>query len=488
MKTSVVFYFQVHQPYRLQRYSYFDIGGERNYFNDPENRRIMERVAERCYVPMNRLLLEAIEETDGAFRCAFAVTGTALSQMEAWAPEALQSFVDLAHTGCVEFVCETAFHSLASHGDPLEFERQVTSQRDRLERLFGQRPRSFRNTELIFDNDVAKRIEDLGFDVLLGEGADQLMEGRSPRRVFRPAGCDHLRLLLRDYLFSDDIAFRFSNREWEQYPLMADTFCEWLHKAKPDDSVIGLFMDYETFGEHQGPDTGIFDFMRHVPRFLLEDPRFDFATPAELVERVAPSETISCPTPISWADAERDLSAWLRNPMQLAAHKALYDLLPDVLRADRLPPPAPRVPHGRGEPATSESASASKASKPAKGRKTKRAGSRKTKRAKRASSGAALLSAEAAPSTTEHTAPAEPPLAAGLYDIWQRLTTSDHVYYMSTKFLSDGDVHEYFTPYESPHDSYVVFMNVLDDLSRRVRARLTASPHPHRTTPEDSLG
>ena len=411
--TSVVFYFQVHQPYRLQRYTYFDIGEEREYFNEPENERIMKRVAERCYLPMNQLLLEAIEETDGRFRCAFAITGTALTQMEDWAPEALESFVELANTGCVEFVCETAYHSLASQGDPREFEEQVRSQRDRMEELFGQRPRTFRNTELIFDDGIAKRIEDLGFEVLLGEGADQLLDGRNPRHVYRPRGCDKLKLLLRDYLFSDDIVFRFSNREWEGYPLMADTFCSWLHRAKPDDEFIGLFMDYETFGEHQGPETGLFDFMRAVPGYLLEDPRFDFRTPIEIAERFPPRAEITCPTPISWADAERDLSAWLRNPMQLAAHEALYDLLPDVLRVAEA-----------GDPR--------------------------------------------------------------FLDIWRRLTTSDHVYYMSTKFFSDGDVHEYFTPYESPYDSYVVFMNVLDDLSTRVREAL--SPLTTSTTTEESIG
>jgi len=412
--TSIVFYFQVHQPYRLQRYTYFDIGGKRDYFNEPENRRILERVAERCYLPMNALLLDAIETTEERFRCAFAVTGTALSQMEDWCPEALDSFVALAETGCVEFICETAFHSLASEGDVGEFEAQVRSQRDRLESLFGAQPLTFRNTELIFDDDIARRIEDLGFEVLLGEGADHLLAGRSPRRVYRPHGCGELRLLLRDYLFSDDIAFRFSNRGWDQYPLMADTYCDWLHRADPDDAFVGLFMDYETFGEHQGPDTGIFDFMRALPGFLLEDPRFDFQTPVEVARAHEPEDEIRAPQPVSWADADRDLGAWLKNPMQLSAHEALYALLPDVLRAAK---------HGKPE----------------------------------------------------------------YLAIWRRLSTSDHVYYMSTHGLSDGDVHEYFTPYESPHDSYVVFMNVLDDLSARVHKTLSPPHHQAKKTTEGSV-
>ena len=412
--TSVVFYFQVHQPYRLQRYTYFDIGGERDYFNGPENERILKRVAERCYLPMNALLLEAIERTQGRFRCAFSLTGTVLSQLEDQAPEALDSFVALARTGCVEFLCETAYHSLAAVGDQDEFVAQVVSHRDRIEALFGARPVTFRNTELIFDDEIAKTIEGLGFEALLGEGADHLLAGRSPRRVYRPRGSPALKLLLRDYLFSDDIAFRFSNKKWEQYPLMADTFASWLHRAQPEDAFIGLFMDYETFGEHQGPVTGIFDFMRHVPGYVLADERFDFRTPAEVARAHPSTDEIAAPEPVSWADAERDLSAWLRNPMQRSAHDALYELLPDVREAARL-----------GHPE--------------------------------------------------------------LLSIWRRLTTSDHVYYMSTTFLSDGDVHEYFTPYESPYDSYVVFMNVLDDLSTRVRAVLS----PDRTeleTTEESVG
>ncbi len=395
--TAIVFYFQVHQPYRLRRYTFFDIGHGGRYFDDAENRRIMERVAQRCYLPMNELILKVIEETDGAFRCSFAITGPALQQLEDWAPEALESFVRLAETGCAEFICETAYHSLASETDTREFEEQIVAQRDRLESLFGARATSFRNTELVFDDDIARRIEDLGFDVLLGEGADRLLGQRSARRVYRPAGCRRLKLLLRDYLFSDDIAFRFSNREWPQYPLMADTFASWLHKATEEDVFIGLFMDYETFGEHQGEETGVLEFMRHVPGYVLEDPRFRFQTPSQVAAEHEPVAEIEAPSPVSWADAERDLSAWLGNPMQKAAQTALYELADDVRRLAEL-----------GHPEFLED--------------------------------------------------------------WRKLTTSDHVYYMCTKVRSDGDVHEYFTPYESPHDSFIVFMNVLDDLTDRVTA------------------
>lgn len=388
--TAVVFYFQVHQPYRIR--GGVTHSGPGTWFDDAENERIVKRVAERCYLPMNGLLLRAIERTEGDFRCAFSLSGTVLRQLEAWAPDALDSFVQLAETGHVEFLCETSHHSLASQEDPREFELQVTEHRERIEELFGLTPSTFRNTELILDEEVARQVEALGFDVLLGEGADELLLGRSPRRPYRPRGCERLTLLLRDYVFSDDIAFRFSNREWSGFPLMADTFADWIHRAPRDDAFIGLFMDYETFGEHQGPDTGLFDFMEHLPEFVLADERFSFRTPAELARAVPAREELAIPRPFSWADAERDLSAWLGNPMQRTAQEALYDL-GDAVRA---------------------------------------AGD------------------------------------ADLLESWRRLTTSDHVYYMCTKLRSDGDVHEYFSPHESPWASFVAFMDVVDSLTEHL--------------------
>jgi len=398
--TAVVIYFQVHQPYRLRPYTYLDVGRRHDYFDEGENERICRRVAERCYVPMNELLLRVIEETGERFRVAFSISGTCLSQLEAWAPEALVSFQRLAETGCVEFLAETSRHSLAAVADEVEFTREVEHHRDRITALFGERPVTFRNTELIFDERLAQRLERLGFDVLLGEGADRLLRGRSPHVVYRPRGCERLKLLLRDYRYSDDIAFRFSNRDWSGYPLLADTFVASLEEVPLDAPFVGLFMDYETFGEHQSVDTGIFDFMEYVPRFVLESPRFSFKTPVEVAEACESAEVLAVPDWVSWADAERDLSAWLDNPMQKAAHAALYDLAADVRRAA-----------GRGYPE--------------------------------------------------------------LLEDWCRLTTSDHVYYMATKHASDGDVHEYFSNHASPHDSFIVFMNVLEDLGRRVRRALS---------------
>jgi alpha-amylase len=404
--TNVVFYFQVHQPFRLRRFKHFasprksrKTQKRNRYFDDEENQRIARRVADRCYLPMNALLRQQIEKTDGRFRCAFGISGVALEQLERWAPDALESFQELADTGLVEFICETSHHSLAALGGQQEFIDQVRSQRDRIESLFKVRPTTFRNTELIFDNTIAHTVEELGFELLLGEGSDGLLNGRSAREVYRMKGCRKLKLLLRDYQFSDDIAFRFSNRDWECYPLMADTFAGWMHSSAADDDVIGLFMDYETFGEHQGTETGIFEFMEHVPEQLLTDERFAFATPSEAVASRDPydgGDEIDAPDPISWADAERDTSAWLGNTMQQHAHEALYALAQDVQHAAK-----------QGKPE--------------------------------------------------------------LLEDWRKLTTSDHFYYMCTKYRSDGDVHEYFTPYRSPHDSFVVFMNVLDDLTERVQ-------------------
>ena len=395
--TAVTFYFQVHQPYRLRHFTYFDIGESKSYFDDGLNEAIAKRVAERCYLPMNRLLLEAIENTEGRFRCSFSISGTALMQFEQWVPEVLDSFRDLIATDAVEILCETSQHSLAALIDPEEFALQVDTHRANLDRLFGVQPTTFRNTELILDEAICRKVEDLGFDAVVGEGAEPLLGWRHPNAVYRPRGCERLALLLRSYHYSDDIAFRFSNKEWPGHPLMADTFASWLDEVPEQAPFIGLFMDYETFGEHQWTETGIFDFMRALPGYVLENPRLSFATPAEVVREHPAESELPFPRPISWADAERDLSAWLGNHMQRAAHRAAYDLAP-------------------------------------------------------------LARAAAEAGSPE------------LYAEWRKLTTSDHTYYMSTAHVadSDGDVHEYFSPYDTPHDAFITFMNVVEDLSARI--------------------
>jgi alpha-amylase len=391
--TSVVFYFQVHQPFRLRRYTFFDIGVNHDYFDNAENQRILLRVAEKCYLPMNALLLRLARQHEGRFRFAFSISGTALDEIEMWAPEVLEGFQALADTGCVEFLTESSHHSLAFLRDMSEFDQQVLAHAERIERLFGQRPLTFRNTELIASNAVARRAEELGFTGILCEGADHLLGWRSSHRVYRPEGCERIKMLLRSYRLSDDIAFRFSNRAWSEWPLTAERFAQWVHQLPEDEDFVGLFMDYETFGEHQWADTGIFDFMAHLPAALLAAPHVRFQTPGEALAEADPVGRLDIPYLVSWADTERDLTAWLGNSMQQAAMDALYDV----------------------------------------GRQVKQAGD------------------------------------AALIAKWRRLTTSDHLYYMCTKWFADGDVHKYFSPYGTPHDAFIAFMNVLDDVSRQAR-------------------
>jgi alpha-amylase len=328
--TAIVLYFHVHQPWRLRRYTFFDIGADDRWFDDAENERILKRVAERCYVPMNALLTRLVQRTDGAFRCALSITGTALDQMERWSPRAFASFKDLVATGCVELVAETSHHSLAFLSDPAEFRAQVESHAARLADVFGRRPTAFRNTELLFDDDVARAAEEMGFDTMLGEGADHVLGVRSAHRVYRPEGCSRMRLLLRDYRLSDDIAFRFNDRTWPEWPLTPRKFALRVASSLGESDAVGLFMDYETAGEHQWEETGIFEFMENLPDEVRRSPLLTFATPSEAAAAASEVEPISVPRPVSWADAERDLSAWLGNDMQRAAHEALYGLLPRV--------------------------------------------------------------------------------------------------------------------------------------------------------------
>ena len=331
---DVVFYFQVHQPYRLKKLLPTDKARRLDYWDTPLNKLVAERVAERCYIPMNKVLLDAIERTDGQFRCSFSLSGTVIRQLREWVPEALDTFVALAESGNVEFLCETSQHSLASIGHFEEFADQVAIQKKTVTDLFGK-PTSFRNTELIMDNGICKKVEDLGFDCMLGEGADRLLDWRSPQVPYQPLGCQRLKLLLRSYSLSDDIAFRFSNREW---PLFADTFADWLHDVPPPAQFVGLFMDYETFGEHQNEQTGIFEFMRCLPDRVLEDKSFRFRTPAQVCSEREAVQELNIDTHVSWADEERNLSAWLGNPMQKAVHEKLYAMRSEVLLAGKKRP------------------------------------------------------------------------------------------------------------------------------------------------------
>jgi alpha-amylase len=391
---DVCFYFQVHQPWRLRRYGVFDIGRSHDYFDDAANAAILQKVANKCYRPMNALLEELIANHDGRFRCSFSVTGTALDQMERFAPDVIESYQRLAATGCVEFLGETYHHNLAGVAHPREFAEQVALHSARIEKLFGQRPRVFRNTELMFHDELAPRIAKLGFDAVLAEGAERVLGWRSPNFVYATRTAPELRLLLKNYRLSDDIAFRFGDRGWAEHPLSAEKFAGWVHAVNGCGTTVNLFMDYETFGEHQWVATGIFEFMRHLPAAILSHADVGFATPSEVIAKQRPVDAAEFRDWVSWADTERDLTAWLGNRMQRAALEQLISLRDPIVAT--------------GDPA--------------------------------------------------------------LLETWRRLSTSDHLYYMCTKYFADGDVHKYFSPYDSPYEAHIAFMNVLADLSQRVKA------------------
>ena len=393
---SICFYFQVHQPLRLKHYTVFDKSAQ--YFDDYKNASICRKVANKCYLPANRLFLDIIRKFQGRFKIAYSITGVLLEQLLSFSPEVMSTFDALVQTGCVEFLAETYYHSLSFLYSRDEFVEQVSKHAETIEYLFGQRPRVFRNTELIYNNDLAALIESMGgFDTIITEGADQVLGFRSPNFLYRPRGCSKLKLLLKNYSLSDDIAFRFSNRGWSQWPLTADKFARWVSDVNGNGNVVNLFMDYETLGEHQWKDTGIFDFIRELPEQVLKHPDNDFKTPSEATQCYEAVDTIDVPHLISWADTERDLSAWLGNAMQYNAIHELYRLE----------------------------------------KKIKKTGDEK------------------------------------IIADWRKLQTSDHFYYMCTKYFADGDVHKYFNPYDSPYDSYINFMNVLDNLQNRCSRQVT---------------
>jgi alpha-amylase len=396
---SVCFYFQVHQPLRLRHYTVFDT--DDRYFDETKNAAICKKVANKCYLPANRMLLKLIQQHKGRFRIAYSLTGVLLEQLQRYCPEVMSTFHALAQTGCVEFLGETYYHSLSFLYSRQEFIEQVRKHSETIHDLFGQTPKIFRNTELIYNNDLGLLIEALGcFDAVITEGADHILGYRSSNFVYRPRGCRRVKLLLKNYSLSDDIAFRFSNRQWAQWPLTAEKFANWINAINGCGQAVNLFMDYETLGEHQWEDTGIFDFMRHLPDEILKHPDNNFKTPSEVVAAYEPLDVVDVPHVISWADTERDLSAWLGNPMQSNALHELYRLEKKVKRTDD-----PRI-----------------------------------------------------------------------VSDWRKLQTSDHFYYMCTKYFADGDVHKYFNPYDSPYDSYINFMNVLDHLQKRCAVPPAVSP------------
>jgi len=326
--TSVCLYFEVHQPMRLNHFLVFNIGANQDrfsdYFNDKLNQEIFEKVAKKCYLPTNKILLELINKYDGKFRVSFSLTGTLIEYCERYMPSVLDSFKDLFATGAVDLIEETYYHSLSSMYDDLdEFEEQVKMHRKKIKKIFNYKPKIFRNTETIYDNRIARKITELGYKGIITEGADKILGSRSPNYLYKPVNTD-LKVLLRNYKLSDDIGFRFSTHDWSEFPLTADKYAKWISHCEGD--LVNLFIDYETFGEHQWIETGIFEFLKHLPGEILKHNHLDFVTVSEAVDRYKSVGEIDVPWAISWADEDRNVSTWLGNDMQKACFNELKNI------------------------------------------------------------------------------------------------------------------------------------------------------------------
>ena len=330
---AICFYFQIHQPFRLKRYRFFDIGNDHYYYDDFANDDIITRIAQRSYIPAAESLLRMIEESKGKFRCAISITGIALEQCEQYVPEFIDVLKKLADTGKVEFLAETYAHSLASLTDPEEFALQVKAHDEKINALFGVKPKVLRNTELIYCDDLAPQIAQMGYKGVITEGAKHILGWKSPNYVYSSASAPKLKMLLKNSKLSDDIAFRFSNPEWESYPLTADKYIGWIADTPADEQIVNLFLNLETFGEMQSRETGIFQFLEALPRFAAEK-GIDFWTPSEAVAKLKPVDSLSVLHPISWADEARDTTAWLGNKLQNEAYQKLYSVAERVRLCD----------------------------------------------------------------------------------------------------------------------------------------------------------
>ena len=389
---NICFYFQVHQPYRLRDYTVFDIGNNSKYFDNKKNKEVLQKVAKKCYLPTNNLMLYLINKHP-EFKISYSFSGIVLEQLEKHAPKVLESFQKLVDTGNVEILDETYHHSLAFLYSKPEFKEQIKLHKKKIKELFSYRPTIFRNTELIYNNELAQCIEKMNYKGILAEGADHILGWRSPNFLYKPKGTEKIKLLLKNYKLSDDIAFRFSNQDWKEWPMTTEKFSQWINVVNGNGETVNLFMDYETFGEHQWETTGIFKFMKHLPKELLKHPDNSFATPSEIIKKFNPVGELDIPHIISWADIERDVSAWIGNKMQQSAIQKIYQIEKQI---------------------------------------------KKLKQEK-------------------------------LLEDWRKLQTSDHFYYMCTKYFSDGDVHKYFNPYDTPYDAFIAYMNIFTDLNKRLK-------------------
>jgi alpha-amylase len=396
MSRAIVMYLHVHQPFRVRHYTIFDAGVDHDYFfhmpyeDRTSNERIVHKVAEKSYIPTNARLLELLNKHP-EFRLSISITGTVIEQLEMWSPEALQSFKDLVATGRVEIVGETYHHSLAFFYNREEFEAQVQMHKEKVQQVFGQTPQVFRNTELSYNNDLAYWADKASYKGILAEGWDPVLQWRSPNFVYQPTYTENIRLLMKNYKLSDDIAFRFGDQNWTEWPLTADKFTHWLNSTH-EGTNFNLFMDYETFGEHQWDESGIFNFLYHLPEKWLQTSGNTFMTVSETIDAFEPEDRVDMPQTVTWADTERDLSAWLGNGMQQQAIHALYDLHEKIINSGDL----------------------------------------------------------------------------SLIEDYRRLQTSDHFYYMCTKWFNDGDIHAYFSPYENPYEAFIAFMNAYHDMKFRL--------------------
>jgi len=392
----VCLYFQVHQPYRLRRYNYFDVGREHRYFDDEKNRLLLARVVDKCYRPATAMLQRLLERHE-QFAVSFSLSGCLLQQFRDGFPDVLEAFQRLAATGRVEFLAETSHHSLAWLASREEFIAQVALHRDRIREAFGVEPKVFRNTELIYSDELATFLEEKEYQGVLADGVEPLLGRRSSNYVYRAATPGGLPLLLRDYRLSDDIAFRFSDVRWSEHPLTAEKYDAWVSRLTGD--VLSLFMDYETLGEHQWKETGIFEFFEAWVGRHLSHRGARFVTPSQAIAELPHREALSAPRLLSWADEARDLSAWQGNELQRDSLKRIFAL-------------ENRVKSTGSQPLVTD---------------------------------------------------------------FRRLTTSDHFYYMATKSYGDGEVHAYFSPYESPYEAYMAFVHVASDLERRLPRQRVSS-------------
>lgn len=396
---SICLYFQVHQPLRLKPYRFFNMGTDHHYLDDAQNSFIMQKVAQLCYEPMNAMLLKLIKENKGAFKVSFSISGLAMEQFRMYAPKVLDSFRALAKTKCVEFLSETYAHSLSSLVCEEEFISQVEKHKQLIKTEFGLTPTVFRNTELIYSDEIGRMVADMGYKGMLAEGAKHVLGWKSPNFLYCNAISQDMKLLLRNYRLSDDIAFRFSNMGWSEWPLSPKKYVEWLTDKDVPGDVVNLFMDYETFGEHQNEGTGIFDFMEQLPKAVLASKKLKFATPSEVIDSYQPVSVLHSPHPMSWADEERDITAWLGNELQDEAFRTLYRQRDKIVKLN------------------------------------------------------------------------DPDFDY----VWMFMQSSDHFYYMATKWLSDGDVHSYFNPYCSAYEAFINYMNVLSDFIIELDKRLESN-------------